>query len=85
MCKTLNQKYIPPSRGYLSDTLIPAWYASEKDKLILELTEVPKLAITSDAWTSLSQNHYLTVTLHNQWHAETQGAPHQGCISISDG
>ncbi|XP_078017009.1 E3 SUMO-protein ligase ZBED1-like [Epinephelus lanceolatus] len=64
MCKALNPKYNPPSRSYLSDTLIPSWYDVEKANLISELKDVPKLAISSDGWTSLSQDHYITVTVH---------------------
>ncbi|KAJ4932818.1 hypothetical protein JOQ06_029660, partial [Pogonophryne albipinna] len=64
MCKALNPKYSPPSRSYLSDTLIPTWYGIEKANVISEIKDEPKLAITSDGWTSLSQDHYLTVTVH---------------------
>ncbi|KAJ4945829.1 hypothetical protein JOQ06_023507 [Pogonophryne albipinna] len=64
MCKALNPKYSPPSRSYLSDTLIPTWYGIEKANVISEIKDFPKLAITSDGWTSLSQDHYLTVTVH---------------------
>ncbi|CAM4301869.1 unnamed protein product [Leuciscus chuanchicus] len=60
MCRALNPKYTPLSRSYLSDTLIPSWYGVEKANVI----SVPKLAITSDGWTSLRQDHYLTVTVH---------------------
>ncbi|KAK7149356.1 hypothetical protein R3I94_008868 [Phoxinus phoxinus] len=64
MCRALNPKYTPPSRSYLSDTLIPYWYGIEKANVISELKDKPKLAITSDGWTSLWQDHYLTVTVH---------------------
>lgn len=62
MCRALNPKYTPPSRSYLSDTFIPSWYGVEKANVISELKDVPKLAITSDGWTSLRQD--LTVTVH---------------------
>ena len=45
-------------------THIPTWYGIEKANVISEIKDVPKLAITSDGWTSLSQDHYLTVTVH---------------------
>ncbi|KAK0152223.1 Sorting nexin-25 [Merluccius polli] len=45
-------------------SLIPTWYGVEEANVITELKDVPKLAITSDGWTSLSQDHYLTVTVH---------------------
>eukprot|EP00063_Salmo_salar_P020933 XP_013995768.1 PREDICTED: zinc finger BED domain-containing protein 1-like [Salmo salar] len=64
MSKALNPKYTPPSRSYLSDTFIPTWCGVEKANVITELKDVPKLAITSDGWTSLCQDHYLTATVH---------------------
>lgn len=57
-------KYTPPSRDRLSNILIPAWYKLEKTNLITELTTVGKVALTSDGWRSMSQDHYLTVTAH---------------------
>nr|XP_055051178.1 uncharacterized protein LOC129436907 [Misgurnus anguillicaudatus] len=64
MTRALNAKYTPPSRDRLSNILIPAWYKVEKANLITELTTVSKVALTSDSWTSMSQDHYLTVTAH---------------------
>ena len=64
MTKILNPKYNPPNRDILTNNLVPAWYAVEKGNLISELKHVSKAAITADGWTSFSQDHYLTVTLH---------------------
>lgn len=64
MTKALNPRYTPPSRTVLSNTLIPAWYEVEKQNVITELANVSKVAITSDGWTSLAQDHYITVTAH---------------------
>lgn len=64
MTKALNTKYTPPSRDRLTNELIPAWYNVEKSNLICELIEVGKVALTSDCWTSISQDHYLTLTAH---------------------
>lgn len=84
MCRALNSKYTPPSRSYLSDTLIPSSYGVEKANVISELKDVPKLAITSDGWTSLRQDHYLTVNsaLHKPGQCKTEGPPHQGSVQI---
>jgi hypothetical protein len=38
-------------------------YGVENANVITELKDMPKLAITSDGWTSLCQDHYLTVTV----------------------
>lgn len=64
MTKILNPKYKAPNRDSLANQLIPAWYEVEKRKLMSELKLVKRAAITADGWTSFSQDHYLTVTLH---------------------
>ena len=46
------------------NTLIPCWYQVEKSNIISELCEVNHIALTCDVWTSLTQDHYLTVTVH---------------------
>nr|XP_054594715.1 zinc finger BED domain-containing protein 4-like [Nothobranchius furzeri]XP_054594718.1 zinc finger BED domain-containing protein 4-like [Nothobranchius furzeri] len=64
MCTALNPRYQPPSRDDLSNTFIPAWYSVEKSNLIQKLAQVNKVAITCDGWTSVAQDHFLTVTVH---------------------
>ena len=64
MIKTLNSKYKAPNRDSLTNHLIPAWYGVEKSNLITDLKHVTNAAITADGWTSYSQDHYITVTLH---------------------
>ena len=64
MTKILNPRYKAPNRDSLANQLIPAWYEVEKKNLMSELKLVKKAAITADGWTSFSQDHYLTVTLH---------------------
>lgn len=64
MTAALNPRYRPPSRDDLSNTLIPAWYSVEKQHVIQELAQLNKAAITCDGWTSVAQDHYLTVTVH---------------------
>jgi len=64
MVKTLNPKYTPPSRDYLSNTLIPSLYKVEKSNVITELSEVSAVAVTCDGWSSITQDHYLTITAH---------------------
>ena len=64
MTQTLNPKYSPPSRELLTDTLVPAWYNIEKDNLKKELRCVDYIAVTADGWSSIAQDHYITVTAH---------------------
>ncbi len=78
MCKALNPKYNPSSRSNLSDMLILSWYDVEKANLISELKDVPKLAIISDGWTSLSQD--CDGALHKPRQAQAEGPPHQGSL-----
>ncbi|XP_076134507.1 E3 SUMO-protein ligase ZBED1-like [Alosa pseudoharengus] len=37
------------------------------------LTGISKMAITADGWTSVCQDHYLTVTLHYVWQGKIEG------------
>lgn len=64
MTSALNPRYRPPSRDTLTNTLIPAWYSIEKQNVVQELAQVSKAAITCDGWTSVAQDHYLTMTVH---------------------
>lgn len=64
MIKSLNPKYSPPSSNYLANVLIPNWYETEKKNVIDALKNIKSAAITCDAWTSISQDHYITVTAH---------------------
>ena len=64
MIRALNPRYQPPSRDMLSNTLIPAWYAVEKGNVKRELQDVRDVAVTADGWTSVAQDHYLTVSVH---------------------
>ena len=73
MTKALNPHYTPPGRTVLSNTLIPAWYEVERQNVITELANVGKVTITSDGWTSLAQDHYITVPAHYS----SQGKLHQ--------
>lgn len=64
MIHSINPKYTPPTRDYLANQLIPIWYKIEKCNLISELADVHSVALTCDSWTSIAQDHYLTVTAH---------------------
>ena len=64
MLSALNPKYTPPTRDCLANQLIPTWYQIEKSNVITELSEVRYVALTADSWTSIVQDHYLTLTVH---------------------
>lgn len=65
MVKTINPKYTPPTRDYLANKLIPSRYKVEKSNVITELSDVCSVALTCDGWSSITQDHYLTITAHN--------------------
>lgn len=54
MSKSLNPKYHPPSRDYLANQLIAAWYVIEKNNVTVALQNIRSAEITCDAQTSLS-------------------------------
>ena len=62
MIAALQPSYQCPSRSTLANQLVPAWYEQVKTLLITELDSVKYVAITSDGWTSVAQDHYLTIT-----------------------
>ena len=64
MVKTINPKYTPPTSDNLANKLIPSWYKVEKSNVITELSEVCSVALTCDGWSSITQDHYLTITAH---------------------
>ena len=64
MIASLNPQYRAPNRDTLANELIPSWYRVEKERLKQQLKEPAYAGITSDGWTSLAQDHYITVTVH---------------------
>lgn len=67
----LNIHYKMPSKSHLSTVVIPEKYESVKAALEHEIaTHLTNCAITTDIWTSNSQNSYLSSTIHfidNHW------------------
>ncbi len=65
MIKSLNHRYDTSGRESMANTLIPAWYEVEHENLKQELAKpVQYTSLTSDGWTSIAQDHYITVTIH---------------------
>ncbi|KAF3859394.1 hypothetical protein F7725_021793, partial [Dissostichus mawsoni] len=57
MLDEFDNRWKAPNRDTLANTLIPSWYDEEKSKLIL-------CSMTSDGWTSVATDHFLTFTAH---------------------
>ncbi|MCP4394582.1 MAG: hypothetical protein GY804_09995, partial [Alphaproteobacteria bacterium] len=55
--------YNLPSRSYMTKTVTPALYRACKDTIKDILEHVPYIALTTDAWKSISKQSYITVTL----------------------
>ena len=64
MIKALNPRYQCPDQRTVATTLVPAWYDIEKRALVDQLKSLEWVALTGDHWTSLSQDHFLTITVH---------------------
>ncbi|XP_073681633.1 E3 SUMO-protein ligase ZBED1-like [Garra rufa] len=64
MLQVLEPRYSVPSRRYFSDTAIPALYRETKAQILESLCNTDRVAITCDAWTSISTDSYVTITAH---------------------
>ncbi len=64
MLKVFEPRYSVPSRRYFSDTAIPALYRETTAHILESLSNTDRVAITCDAWTSISTDSYVTITAH---------------------
>ncbi len=64
MIKTLDPRYVIPSRKYFSQTAIPNLYQQHRAKLEVDLATIPHFAATTDTWFSRSMEPYLSLTVH---------------------
>jgi len=60
----LEPRYRSPTRKAMSAELIPAMYNTIKQSVIKTLSEAPAVALTTDAWTSVSNEAFVGVTAH---------------------
>ena len=56
--------YSLPFDRYFSDTLIPETYAKVKEKVTSLIKEQGHVSITTDLWSSIAQDSYLSLTAH---------------------
>ena len=52
LVKTLDSRYVMPSRGYFSQTVIPDMYEKVKSDIVASLSNITTVALTTDSWTS---------------------------------
>ena len=56
--------YQPPDRKYLTDTLFSKMYSKASNSIHKELQGTHGVGLTTDAWTSLATESYITYTVH---------------------
>lgn len=59
----LNPSYKLPSRKTISSNLLPLAYNKILEKVKSEISNVTAVSVTTDAWTSLSNDSYLAITV----------------------
>lgn len=66
--------YVFPSRRTFSQSFLPAKYESVKESLLKVLEAAEYLTLTTDGWTSVANESYISVTAHfitNKWTSVT--------------
>ena len=61
LMNSIEPRYSLPSDRYFSDTLIPEMYAKVKEKVTSLIKEQGHVSITSDLWSSIAQDSYLSL------------------------
>lgn len=60
----IQPSYRPPSRKSLTDTMIPNMFLETRENIKLELQETDFVSFTADAWTSIANKSYVSLTAH---------------------
>lgn len=63
-CHAMNPKYVLPSRGVISKTLIPTLFDEVQGKLARMLKMAPWVSFTTNLWTSVNGTSFLAITVH---------------------
>lgn len=66
---------------YISKTLIPSMYRTEREKVAAELRYVKYVATTSDLWSSRTMDPYISLTVHyidDKWKLAYFPSDHMG-------
>ena len=70
MLNKFDPRYKVPGRTYFSNQIIPQKYGQIKELVRQELIKCDSIALTTDFWTSISNDSYITITAHfidNEW------------------
>lgn len=57
-------RYVVPSRNYFQQTAISALYNSVKENLVAKLKTIQYYSCTTDLWSSITKEPYLSLTIH---------------------
>lgn len=73
LVKTLEPRYELPSRTFFSKTAVPKRFNEMKDMIIDKLKTARKFSCTSDMWSSVTGEPYLSLTVHyiDNWALKT--------------
>lgn len=64
LMKILEPRYDMPSRNHFTNMVIPAMYKTIRTEVESIVKGAPAVALTTDGWTSISNDNYLTFTAH---------------------
>lgn len=62
--KELNGQYVCPGRRHFTNQSIPSLYNSMKAKVMAELQHASGISCTTDGWTSITTDPYVSLTVH---------------------
>ena len=76
MANTLSQgTYDPATRRYFTDTLLPKMMNECNVQLKREIQDLSGIGLTTDSWSSMATEHYITYTAHyitKDWELKTK-------------
>ena len=64
LLKELDHRYECPSRKYFSENAIPSKSIAVKEAIIEDLKNTTSVCCTTDGWTSINTDPYLSLTVH---------------------
>ncbi|XP_025190395.1 zinc finger BED domain-containing protein 1-like, partial [Melanaphis sacchari] len=64
LVKLLDSRYQIPSRRAISRTIIPNMYDEVKNKIQVVLNDAKYISVTTDIWTSINTDSFITITVH---------------------
>ena len=64
MVKTLDKRYVIPSRNYFSKQALHALYEKRRGEIQRDVTAVEYFATTTDLWSSRTVELYMSLTIH---------------------